>query len=242
MKLSITGRYGKYPNQNGATCGYVAESSKGTKIVLDMGSGSLRNLSKLMPYSDIDAVVISHFHGDHCADAFVFRNIAVEYVKSGVWEAPLPFFMPNEPYEEYAALKSCLGFDSIVIHDGCKFTVKDLELTFYKLEHPLPVYGVKIKEEGGKVLSYTADTVMCDNLLRLVEGCDMALVDACLLEKNHTPQSPHISVKEMAFITRDIPLTALTHLEKGQEAQILEEALSQNKNAFLVEELKTYQL
>ena len=44
-----------------------------TKNSTGYGSASLKNLDKVIDYKHIDAVVVSHFHGDHCADAFVFR-------------------------------------------------------------------------------------------------------------------------------------------------------------------------
>ena len=72
-------------------------------------------------------------------------------------------------------------------------------------------------------------------------GADFAIVDACILE-NHKQGLPHISVKEIAYITKDIPKVMLAHLEYGKEEETLQEALSQNKNAFLAEELKTYHI
>lgn len=237
MKLTALGVYGKYPNSTGATCSYLIESQKGAKIILDMGSGSLQNFNKIIPYKDIDGIVLSHFHGDHIADAFVFRNIAFEYINNGVWETKLPFFMPNNPEEEYRALKSCKGFQSIEIHNKLKAKIKDFSLEFFELKHPITVYGVRVSD-GKNSIAYTADTVMCDNLPKLLMGCDLALVDACILSKNHNGDMPHISVKDMAYLTKGVPLTLLTHLEKGLESQILDEALTQNKNVALAEELK----
>lgn len=241
MKLTTLGRYGKYPNSEGATCSYLIESDNGTKILLDMGSGSLINLNKIIAFEQIDGVIISHFHGDHCADAFVFRNIAFEYIKRGIWTTQLPFFMPEKPEEEYNALKKCQGFDAKIIANGLKAKIKDISVEFFEMKHPLPVFGCRISD-GRNTIAYTADTVMCDNLVKLLKGCDLALVDACILSKNHTEDMPHISVKDIAFLTREIPLTVLTHLEKEQEQEILAEALTQNNNVQLAEELKEIRL
>ena len=240
MKVTAIGRYGKYPNKDGATCCYLIESAQ-TKIVLDMGSASLKNLDKVIDYKHIDAVVVSHFHGDHCADAFVFRNVAFEFIKTGVWDTKLPFFMPKEPYNEFMALKSCEGFQTIEISDGLKTAIKDIDLEFFKVNHPLPTYAVKVSSNE-KSLSYTADIMDKENLDRLFLGADFAIVDACILEKNHKQGLPHISVKEIAYITKDIPKVMLAHLEYGKEEETLQEALSQNKKAFLAEELKTYHI
>lgn len=241
MKLTVLGRYGKYPNSNGATCSYLLESRKGTKIILDMGSGSLQNLNKVLPYEQIDGVVISHFHGDHCSDAFVFRNIAIEFIKKGLWKSKLPFFMPYKSQEEFNALKKCQGFDTKIITNGLKASIKDFQLEFFEMKHPLPVFGVRVTD-GQKTIAYTADTVMCHNLPLLLQASDLALVDACILSKDHTEKMPHISIKDMAALTKNVPLTVLTHLNEGQEQQTLAEALTQNKNAILAEELSGIEL
>ncbi|MFW5780160.1 MAG: MBL fold metallo-hydrolase, partial [Bacillota bacterium] len=198
MKLTVLGRYGKFPNKDGATCSYLIQSSGGTRIVLDMGSGSLHNLNKILDYKDIDGVIISHFHGDHCADAFVFRNIALELTKTDVWKTKLPFFMPQHPIDEYNALKSCPGFEVVDIHNELKSRIKDLELEFIRVNHPLPTFGVRVIDSEKKVLSYTADIMDKKNLDKLFKGSDFALVDACILQKNHKEGAPHISVKNIA--------------------------------------------
>lgn len=240
MKLTVLGRYGKYPNKDGATCSYLVESKGGAKILLDMGSGTLRNLANICAYEDIDAIVLSHFHGDHIADAFVFRNIAFELTKTRVWQSSLPLFMPDTPHEEFLALSSA-GIAVHTVSDGMFAEIKDFRLQFFEMSHTLPTFGVAVSD-GEKRLAYTADTRYCKNLEKLTEGADLALVDACILKKNHTQESPHISVYDMAEITKDIPKTVLTHLDAGKEDEILAEARSVNKNARLAQELKTLEI
>ncbi|MDD4316493.1 MAG: MBL fold metallo-hydrolase [Clostridia bacterium] len=240
MKLTVLGRYGKYPNKNGATCSYLVESKSGAKIILDMGSGSLKNLANVCAYEDIDAVVISHFHGDHCADAFVFRNIALEQTKKGL-RAPISFFMPEQPQEEYYALSSCEGFAAQAVCGGMKTSIKDFCLEFFEMSHTLPTFGVRVTD-GEKCLAYTADTTYTKTIKTLVEGCDLALVDACILQREHSAESPHISVYGIAELTKSVPVTILTHLSQGREDETLSEALGINKNARLAEELITLTL
>lgn len=237
MKLTVLGKYGKYPNKHGATCGYLIESNGGARVLLDMGSGVLRNLAAICDYHTIDGIILSHFHGDHVADAFVFRNIAFELTKTGVWQSPIPIFMPPTPENEFLALSSS-GIAPQVTSDGMIARIKDLNLEFFEMCHTLPTFGTKISD-GKKCVAYTADTRQCGNISKLIAGADLALVDACILKKDHHEQSPHISVYDIAGMTKDIPKTILTHLDCGKEADILSEALSVNKNCQLAQELKT---
>lgn len=237
MKLTVLGRYGKFPNKYGADCSYLIESGS-TKIVVDMGSGSLVNLNKILPYDQIDGIIISHLHGDHCSDAYVFRNIAFEYVKKGIWKSKLPFFVPKSPIDDFNAITNSIGFDIGIIENNKRIRIKDIDIEFFQMSHPLETYGMKIFD-GQKTIAYTADTRYCENLPLLLQGADLALVDAAILAKDHEENMPHISVKEIAKLTRDIPTTILTHLEEGKEKEILYEAIQENKGVRLAEELKT---
>lgn len=237
MKLTILGRYGKFPCVDGSTCGYLLQSEK-ANILIEAGSGTLRNLVKILPYQDIDAIVLSHHHGDHTADAYVFRNIAFEYVKTMVWEARIPVFMPHTPAADFSALSSCIGFDAKVISDRMKVSVKDIDLEFFAAKHPLETYGM-VFSDGKSTFGYTADTVNCENLKPLIDSSETILADAAILEKDHNENSPHISVKEIATLCKGKKVI-LTHLPCGKENEVLLEALSVNGNAILAKELETY--
>ena len=44
-----------------------------SSVVLDMGAGSLNRLQQVIAPEDLDAVVISHGHPDHCIDLLALR-------------------------------------------------------------------------------------------------------------------------------------------------------------------------
>ena len=67
MKITIIGCDGAYPRVNGATSAYLIEDKK-TKILLDCGSGSIARLQNHINLSELNGVIISHYHRDHYAD------------------------------------------------------------------------------------------------------------------------------------------------------------------------------
>ena len=72
MKLSILGCNGPFPDQGGACSGYLVESdSRKTKLVLDLGSGTLSRLLELTSLNSINALILSHLHFDHMSDVTV---------------------------------------------------------------------------------------------------------------------------------------------------------------------------
>src|SRR5699024_12774482 len=72
MKVTIIGFWGGYPAAGGATSAYLVEE-KDFKLLVDAGSGSLSKLQNYINISDLDAVIVSHYHHDHVADIGVLQ-------------------------------------------------------------------------------------------------------------------------------------------------------------------------
>src|SRR5690625_2218100 len=72
MKVTVIGYWGGFPAPNSATSTYLVEKG-GFALVVDMGSGGLATLQKYKQISDIDAVILSHYHHDHVADIGVLQ-------------------------------------------------------------------------------------------------------------------------------------------------------------------------
>ena len=71
MKLTIIGSTGSFPGPGSPASCYLLTAHDGTRpwrVLLDFGSGSLGVLQRYMDLKDIDAVLISHLHPDHCMD------------------------------------------------------------------------------------------------------------------------------------------------------------------------------
>ena len=96
MKLTIIGCSGSYPGpESPASCYLVEAEADGrrTSVLLDFGNGSLGALQRYREVDEIDAVVISHLHPDHCLDLcsyYVVRN----YDPLGRFDAKLPVHAP----------------------------------------------------------------------------------------------------------------------------------------------------
>src|SRR5699024_12597664 len=61
-----------YPAPGGATSAYLLEHD-GFSLLVDMGSGALSKVQKYIHVTDIDAVILSHYHHDHIADIGVLQ-------------------------------------------------------------------------------------------------------------------------------------------------------------------------
>ena len=67
MRLTILGMNGPFPAPGGATSGYFLTAGE-SRIALDMGSGVLSRLTALTAPEELTALLLTHWHYDHCAD------------------------------------------------------------------------------------------------------------------------------------------------------------------------------
>lgn len=244
MKLTVLGIYAPYPPAGGATSGYLL-SGGGTNVLLDCGSGVVSRLQSFISLDDIDAVVLSHLHGDHMADMNILRYIP-EYrnVFEGGRKERITVYAPNTPKEEYELLRSAKAFDVHIAAHGMTANVGGMELRFFGMEHPYPVCGVRVACEG-KVFAFTGDTVMNDNIAPMIKDADLLLCDSSFLSADSTEDSSHLSAAQVAKLSQGngVKRLVLTHRlahYAGADAH-LAEAKAIFHNCELAEEMKTYE-
>ncbi|WP_031186713.1 MBL fold metallo-hydrolase, partial [Streptomyces sp. NRRL S-1896] len=67
MKLTVVGCSGSFPSADSPCSSYLVEAD-GYRVVLDLGNGALGALQKYTSLYEVDAVLLSHLHADHCVD------------------------------------------------------------------------------------------------------------------------------------------------------------------------------
>ena len=241
LKVDILCKYGKYPGKDGGTSSFLV-SGKDACVVLDMGSGAAIALDNVLPLEKVNAVVLSHLHYDHMCDILGIVYKCLKYRSDGVFKGGLPVYLPETPKDIFSLLEKTGAFDLRVIKDGESVAVGSMKLTFISMTHPVETYAVRIEEDGDAV-AYTADTTCNENLGRLLSGSRLALVDACVLEKDYNERTPHISVAKISELAKDYGVKpVLIHLPHTEEErfEILKEARSKNLSAELGENGKRY--
>ena len=71
MHLRVLGKSPAWQDAGGACSGYLVVSD-GVRMLLDCGSGVFGKLRAVVDYVEVDAVVVSHLHGDHILDLVPF--------------------------------------------------------------------------------------------------------------------------------------------------------------------------
>ncbi len=179
MRLTIVGCSGSMPGADSAASCYLIESDQ-ARIVLDLGSGSVGPLQRYLALETIDAIVLSHLHADHCLDACSF---AVWHRYSEQSRGRVLLYGPSGTRERLAAayerpeahLDDVFDFHELAAESA--LMVGDLSVSFALANHPVETYAIRV-DGGSASLTYSADTGVCDDLVRLASGSDVLLCEA----------------------------------------------------------------
>ena len=224
MKVTVIGQWGGYPAPDGATSAYIVEKD-GFTLAVDMGSGALSKLQKRKKVSDIDAVIVSHYHHDHVADIGVLQYARlVQFYVTGE-DSILPI---------YGHTDDASGFESLT-HDYTKgiaydpneeLNVGPFSITFLRTDHAVPCYAMRISD-GGNTFVYTADTAYKESLIDFAKGADMLISDCNFYAEQDGSGAGHMNSKEGAMLAKQahIPELILSHLPQyGDNKQLVIEA------------------
>ncbi|MDR5657958.1 MBL fold metallo-hydrolase [Serpentinicella sp. ANB-PHB4] len=213
MKLTVLGCYGPYPKANGACSGYLLEDDN-TKILIDCGSGVLSKLFSLCnDLNKLDAIFISHLHADHMSDLLVLKYAIGIGQMMGKVKNSIQIYLPASPKDEYDKIQYNSAFVRNIINESSKVQVKGIEVTFKKTNHPIECYAMSFVKDEKKFV-YSGDTKKFNGLPDFVNGSDLFLCEASMLEKDRTETVYHLSAKQAAEVAleADIKRVLLTHL------------------------------
>ncbi len=225
----MLGCSGTFPGPAGPCSSYLVEYD-GFRLLLDIGTGSLSTLQQVGGLFDVDAVLLSHLHADHCLD-LVSYTYARRYHPDGS-PPPLPVYGPGDTPDrirrafERSSVDPLQGiFDMHPVTEGT-LDIGPFTVTLARMAHPVECYGARL-EAGGRTLTYSADTGPCDSLDKIAHDSDLLLSEASFLEGAPHPPDLHLTAREAADCASrsDARRLLLTHLVAwNDEARSLEEA------------------
>jgi ribonuclease BN (tRNA processing enzyme) len=176
VELTVLGCSGSYGAPAGGACsGYLVRTAQ-SALWLDCGNGTLANLQRHMPVDDLTALVITHWHPDHCADIYGLQVL----FKYGLERTGLPVYAPEGTENRLATLvDGDWGgvFAWSAVADGDAARVGDCDLRFSRTVHPPPTMAVEVAADG-KRLVYTADTGPDWSPEAFGSGADLVLSEA----------------------------------------------------------------
>lgn len=176
--LTVLGSSAAYPTPAHSCSGFLIEWD-GYRIVLDLGYGTLPRLLAHLPEADLDAVVISHEHPDHCIDLHGLFRIRRYGPRSST---RLPVFCPHGVIDRLRGLEPDVPdvdmADEFDFHEiPAAHRLGPFLLSCIELPHFVPNVGVRLSTADA-VIAYTGDTGPDPGLAELGADADMFIVDA----------------------------------------------------------------
>ena len=216
MRLTVVGCAGSYPGPDSPASCYLVEHD-GHSVVLDLGNGAFGPLQRHVDVLDVDAVVLSHLHADHCLDLtsyYVWRR----YRPEGPAHA-IPVLGPTGSADRLARaydLPHTPGMHGeFYFRDHVEVTeIGPFRITTAPAAHPVEAYSIRV-EAGGRSLVFSGDTGPTDTLVDLARGADLALFEASFLSRyEDLPPDLHLTAAQSAeHATRaGVQRLVLTHL------------------------------
>ncbi|MDA0374716.1 MAG: ribonuclease Z [Planctomycetota bacterium] len=183
MRVTILGSGTAVPNADRFPAGYLVADG-GTRVLVDLGPGVLRRAAACgIDLGDIDAVLLTHFHTDHCADlaALLFG------LRSPRYEGRRPLLVAGahglaELLGHLTAAWPWLsprGFELEVreIGEG-GHEIAGLRVEAVRVEHTDASLGYRVTGSNGAVAAFSGDAVYCPALVPLARGAELFICDS----------------------------------------------------------------
>lgn len=250
MDLVILGSSGTYPRPGGACNSYLVRSEN-SRLLIDLGPGSLSQLFKWQDPAHIDGFFISHLHPDHFLDIYPLRYYLQFSADQGA--IPIDVYAPPGARDKIAPLfsdKNIAGFDRVFawhdLKEGLGLKIGGFRVTPFEVPHLPPTFALAVDgpAESGR-LFYTSDTAYDPMLADLARDADLFLCEASLLSKD-AGSAAHLTGAQAGEIAREANAAhlVLTHLWPHTDAkEILAEAVSEfNGKVDLADDGKVFEV
>lgn len=219
MRLTVLGGCGAWPTREQACSGYLVEHD-GFRVLLDPGYATFPRLLEYGEPGDVDAVLVSHGHPDHCADLNPLlraRALGDEHPRA------LPVHAPRGALDAVLALdRPGMLADACDLHEfdpGARFEAGPFRVDTWLLPHHVANAGMRLTA-GGRVLAYTGDTGPSPDLVPLARDADLLLSEATHVDRVPPADAPFLLSARLAgeYAARaGAGRLLLTHLWPGTE-------------------------
>lgn len=216
----MIGSAGSHPGPESACSSYLLEH-EGFRLLVDLGSGALGELQNHADPRDIDAVFISHLHGDHWLDLVPFSHTRRHHPDGRV---PPPVRLIT-PVGERRRIMGAFGrpeetlAKEFVFDEPRDVAIGPFDVAVLRTRHPIETYAVRVSSSG-KSLVYTADTGPFAELATFARGADLLLAEAGFVGGAANPPDLHLTATQAGELARDAGVHRLvvTHVTPWHDA------------------------
>jgi ribonuclease BN (tRNA processing enzyme) len=223
VRITVLGGCGAWPAAGQACSGYLVDHD-GYHLLIDPGYATLPRLLEHFDAADVDAVLVTHGHPDHCAD---LNPLLRARVLSDHPPAPLPAYAPAGALDAVLALDTRMFARTrpVTVNDiepGHRFDIGPFTVDTRLLPHYIPNAGVRLSA-GGAALAYTGDCGPDPGVVELARDSDLLIADATYVDDVSDPDVVGVlGTAREAGLQADAAGTGrlvLTHLWPGTDPE-----------------------
>lgn len=232
MKVTIIGHWGGFPKVGEATSGYLIEHDD-YKLLLECGSGVLSSLQKVIDLGRLDAVLVTHYHYDHCCDIGPLQYARQIKTLLGEINTPLPIYAPDGEFFKLLKWEDYTYGESF--NEDSVLKLGPFEISFIRNVHPVEAYSVKIKCDN-KLLGFTSDTSYFDNLTDFFKDTEVLIAECSFYAHMDGTKAGHLNSAQAGILAKksNVNKLVLTHLPHFGNLNDLIEQSRQNYNGEIV--------
>ena len=183
MRMTVLGGCGAWPAAGQACSGYLIEAD-GFRLLVDPGYATLPRLLTHVDATEVDAVLVSHEHPDHCADLNpLLRARALRDDPA----PPLPVHALPGALDAVLALDHGMlterrhTYDVHPFGDGDRLAIGPFTIDVRLLPHFVPNAGFRITS-GSEVLAYTGDCGPHPGVVELARDAGLLVAEATFVD------------------------------------------------------------
>jgi ribonuclease BN (tRNA processing enzyme) len=217
MRMTVLGGCGAWPAAGQACSGYLIEHD-GFRLLVDPGYAVLPRLLTHTDATEIDAVLVSHGHPDHCADLNPLLRARVLRPDPAATALPV-YALPGSLDAVLALDRPGMLASGYELHDLGPGEIGPFTVDTRMLPHFVPNAGVRLTA-GGVTLAYTGDTGPSPEIAKLARDADVLLADASFVDEAAAEDTPYLNTASEAgrqATVAGVGRLVLTHLMPGTD-------------------------
>jgi ribonuclease Z len=179
LRLVFLGVGGWISNPRLGHTSILVVSSKRRAILLDAGEGVSKSLyDQGFRIGDLDAVIVTHMHGDHVLGLPTLVMLAKNYEKS-----KLKVVVHSAHLDNTKRLLDLVGvdyegvLDILNVKPGQVVYIGEFKLTFEETCHTQPTIAIRVETEEACIV-YSSDTAPCESIVEFSRTCRVLVHEA----------------------------------------------------------------
>ncbi len=210
MKLTVLGSGSTIPHPARSSSAYWLETANGNILLDCSATAPMRMAQEKLPWHELDAIWISHFHMDHCGGLGPFFAGVKHADEMKKRKKPLKVFGPKglkklitrfNDVHNYKLLEQPFPVEIVEIDALEEFEiVEGVAAVAMSTPHTHESYAIHLRDTDGATFVFSADTGFDNTIAAFASRVDLFVLECTYLRDK--PQKKHLELAEATHLIR----------------------------------------